>query len=128
MDEGRDPVSDRIIGARLLPNRWVARKPPNIYWNGIRTYHIFDQNSMTIPDMVKLSIIMRSQEKPDNLGNRRDDAEEGEKDDRDAGRGDAIRFFDLPEQSDSEWRIHPDMKLLPLGFYIKMEKRNTIVK
>ena len=111
VDEGRDPISDRIIGARLLPNRWVARKPSNIYWNGIRTYHIFEQNSMTIPDMVKLSIIMRSQEKPDNLGNRRDDAEEGEKDDRDAGRGDAIRFFDLPEQADSEWRSHPDMKL-----------------
>ena len=111
VDEGRDPISDRIIGARLLPHRWVARKPSNIYWNGIRTYHIFEQNSMTIPDMVKLSVIIRSQEKPDNLGNRRDDAEEGEKDDSDAGRGDAIRFFDLPEQSDSEWRIHPDMKL-----------------
>ena len=111
VDEGRDPISDRIIGARRLPNRWVARKPSNIYWNGIRTYHIFEQNSMSIPDMVKLSVIMRSQEKPGNLGNRRDDAEEGEKDDSDAGRGDAIRFFDLPEQENSEWRSHPDMKL-----------------
>ena len=93
-----------IIGARVLLKNWVARKPSNIYWNGIRTYHIFEQENMTIPDMVRLSILVRAQEKPEKLGNRRDDVKEGEKDDKDAGRGDAVRFFDLPLMENIDWR------------------------
>ena len=59
---------------------------------------------MTIPEMIRLSLYLRSQKKEENFGNRKDDAEEGEKDDRDAGRGDWIRFFDLPEQVDEQLR------------------------
>ena len=111
VDEGISPIGVGIIGARVLPQNWVARKPSNIYWNGIRTYHIFEQENMTIPDMVRLSVLMRSQAKPDKLGNRRDDAEEGEKDDSDAGRNDSIHFFDLPEMVDADWRSHLDIAL-----------------
>lgn len=25
-----------IIGARILPNKWVTRKPSSIYWNGLK--------------------------------------------------------------------------------------------
>ncbi len=111
IDEGINPIGVGIIGARVLPQNWVARKPSNIYWNGIRTYHIFEQENMTVPDMVKLSVLMRAQAKPEKLGNRRDDAEEGEKDDNDAGRGDSIRFFDLPEMKDVDWRRNLDIAL-----------------
>ena len=109
--QGIDPIGRGIIGARVLPKNWVARKPSNIYWNGIQTYHIFEQENMTIPDMVRLSVLVRAQGKPEKLGNRRDDAEEGEKDDKDAGRSDAIRFFDLPEMVDTDWRSRLDISL-----------------
>lgn len=109
--EGINPIGVGIIGARVLPKNWVARKPSNIYWNGIRTYHIFEQENMTVPDMVRLSVLMRAQAKPEKLGNRRDDAEEGEKDDNDAGRGDIIHFFDLPEMKDVDWRSNLDITL-----------------
>jgi hypothetical protein len=66
---------------------------------------------MTIPDMVRLSILVRTQNKPVKLGNRRDDAEEGDKDDKDAGRGESVRFFDLPEMKDDDWRSHLDIGL-----------------
>ena len=33
---------------------------------------------MAILDMVRLSVLVRAQEKPEKLGNRRDDAEEGD--------------------------------------------------
>ena len=111
LDEGREPLGTGIIGARVLPKNWVARKPSNIYWNGIRTYHIFEQENMTIPDMVRLSVLVRAQGKPEKLGNRRDDAEEGDKDDKDAGRGESIRFFDLPEMKGIDWRSHLDIGL-----------------
>ena len=111
VDEDIDPVGTGIIGARVLPKNWVARKPSNIYWNGIRTYHIFEQESMTIPDMVRLSVLVRTQSEPKKLGNRRDDAEEGDKDDKDAGRGETVHFFDLPEMQDTDWRSHLDIRL-----------------
>ena len=66
---------------------------------------------MSAANMVRLSVLMRSQAKPDKLGNRRDDAEEGDKDDKDAGRGESVRFFDLPEMKDTDWRSHLDIGL-----------------
>ena len=111
IDNGIPPVGGGIIGARVLPKNWVARKPSNIYWNGIRTYHIFEQENMTIPDMVRLSVLVRAQEKPEKLGNRRDDVKEGEKDDKDAGRGDAVRFFDLPLMENIDWRSRLNIAL-----------------
>ena len=36
-----DPKAEGVIGTRVLPNGWVARKPSDIYWNGIRTFGIF---------------------------------------------------------------------------------------
>ena len=106
-----NPIGVGIIGARVLPKRWVARKPSNIYWNGIRTYGISLQDSMSITDIVKLSVYYRQQDKEKNLGNRKDGAEEGDKDDRDAGRADAVRFFDLPEDIPENWRDSLDIEL-----------------
>lgn len=111
IDKEINPVGIGIIGARVLPRNWVSRKPSNIYWNGIRTYHLYEQENMTISDMVRLSVLLRAQGKAEKLGNRRDDAEEGEKDDKDAGRGEAIRFFDLPEMKNVDWRSNLDIGL-----------------
>ena len=38
------PGEDGIIGRRVLPQKWVARRPSSIYWNGIRTYGICTQD------------------------------------------------------------------------------------
>ena len=111
IDKEINPVGIGIIGARVLPRNWVSRKPSNIYWNGIRTYHLFEQENMPISDMVRLSVLLRAQGKSEKLGNRRDDAEEGEKDDKDAGRGEVIRFFDLPEMKNVDWRSNLDIGL-----------------
>ena len=35
-----DPKAEGVIGSRVLPKGWVARKPSDIYWNGIRTFCI----------------------------------------------------------------------------------------
>ncbi len=106
-----NPIGVGIIGARVLPKRWVARKPSNIYWNGIRTFGISLQDSMSITDIVKLSVYFRQQNKEKTLGNRRDDADEGDKDDRDAGRAEAVRFFELPEAVPDNWRDTLDIEL-----------------
>lgn len=100
-----------IIGARVLPRGWVARKPSNIYWNGIRTYGIFEQEYMSIPEMVKLSILLRKQNADASLGNRKDDADEGDKDDKNAGKDYAGRFFELPEDYCTQWRDDLSIRL-----------------
>ena len=100
-----------IIGARVLPRGWVARRPSSIYWNGIRTYGIFAQDDMSITEMVKLSIFLRKQENSMKLGNRKDDAEEGDKDDKNAGKEYAGRFFELPENHSEDWRENLSIEL-----------------
>ena len=37
-----DPKAEGVIGSRVLPKGWVARKPSDIYWNGIRTFMASD--------------------------------------------------------------------------------------
>lgn len=106
-----NPIQARIIGARILPHRWVARKPSDIYWNGIRTYHIFTQSAMSIADMVKLSVYIRTHEVGKKMGNRSDRNKEGEQDDRDAGGVESLRFFDLPVGSYKNWRDNLDINL-----------------
>ncbi len=91
-----NPNGAGIIGARVLPKGWVARKPSSIYWNGIRTFGIYTQDSLSIPEMVGISVRLRMQSKESALGNRIDNADEGEKDDLDTARAETIRFFDLP--------------------------------
>lgn len=100
-----------IIGARVLPGGWVARKPSAIYWNGIRTYGIFTQEDMSITELMKLSIFLRKQENAVKYGNRREEAEEGEQDDKNAGREYAGRFFELPEGHVEEWRDNLSIEL-----------------
>lgn len=100
-----------IIGARVLPRGWVARKPSNIYWNGIRTYSIFTQDDMSIAELIKLSVFLRKQESAVKLGNRKDEADEGEKDDKNAGKEYAGHFFNLPEGHAEDWRENLSIEL-----------------
>lgn len=97
------PGEDGIIGKRVLPDRWVARKPSNIYWNGIRAYGICRQN-LTMPELLRESAALRSQRRSASLGNRGDDDPDSERDDLDAGGGTAMQFFSVPDDYYSDWR------------------------
>lgn len=80
-----DPKAEGVIGSRVLPKGWVARKPSDIYWNGIRTFGIFCDCGLSIPEYVSLAVKLKEQKSVSRLGNRNDDAEENDKDDSDAG-------------------------------------------
>ena len=105
-----DSKAEGVIGTRVLPKGWVARKPSDIYWNGIRTYGIFCDYGLSISEYVSLATKLREEKKVSRFGNRNDDAEENEKDDSDAGDIGNIRFWNLPIYHD-DWRDNLTIEL-----------------
>ena len=104
------PGEDGIIGRRVLPRGWVARKPSSIYWNGIRTYGICTQD-LTIPELLKASIILQAQKKSTALGNKGDDTTDSERDDADAGKDVATQLFSVPDDYYADWRTNLSIHL-----------------
>ena len=87
-----------VIGATVLP-KWVVRPPSTIYWNGLRTLGIFNGGllqNMTISEYFRLAIKLRDEKKASSLGNRKEEAEENDKDDADAGDFRFRNFWQLP--------------------------------
>ena len=105
-----NPKAEGVIGTRVLPKGWVARKPSDIYWNGIRTYGIFCDYGLSIPEYVSLAMKLNTQKSSAKLGNRNDDAEENEKDDSDAGDIMNVNFWNLPIYYDN-WRDNLTIEL-----------------
>lgn len=105
-----NPKAEGIIGTRVLPKGWVARKPSDIYWNGIRTYGIFCDYGLSIPEYVSLAVKLNTQKSSAKLGNRNDEAEENEKDDSDAGDIMNVSFWNLPIYHDN-WRDNLTIEL-----------------
>lgn len=97
------PKPDGVIGERVLPRGWVARKPSDIYWNGIRTYKIFCNDGISVSEYIPLAIRFCEQKSVSRIGNRNDDAEESDRDDSDAGDNGNIRLWNLPIYHD-DWR------------------------
>lgn len=104
------PGEKSIIGSRVLPQSWVARKPSSIYWNGIRTYSICTQD-LTIPELLKASVFLQAQKKNSALGNKGDATSESERDDADAGRDLATQFFSVPDDYYTDWRTNLSIHL-----------------
>ena len=105
-----NPKAEGVIGTRVLPKGWVARKPSDIYWNGIRTYVIFCDYGLSIPEYVSLAMKLNTQKSSAKLGNRNDEAEENEKDDSDAGDIMNVNFWNLPIYYDN-WRDNLTIEL-----------------
>lgn len=82
----------------------------DIYWNGIRTFGIFCDYGLSIPEYVSLAVKLKEQKSVSRLGNRNDDAEENDKDDSDAGDIGNIRFWNLPIYHD-DWRDNLTIEL-----------------
>lgn len=97
------PGEEGIIGRRVLPNSWVARKPSDIYWNGIRRYGICTQD-LTIPDLLKASLALKAQQPATGIGNSGDAATDEKGDDADAGREIVAQLFSVPDDYYSNWR------------------------
>ena len=98
-----DEKAEGIIGTRVLPKKWVSRKPSDIYWNGIRAYGIFRQGNLSISQYISQAIKLKEQKAMIKQGNRNDDGEENDRDDSDAGDISNIRFWDLPAYN-VNWR------------------------
>lgn len=105
-----NPKAEGVVGTRVLPKGWVARKPSDIYWNGIRTYGIFCDYGLSIPEYVSLATKLNTQKSSAKLGNRNDEAEENEKDDSDAGDIMNVSFWNLPIYHD-DWRDNLTIEL-----------------
>lgn len=120
------PGEEGIIGRRVLPRNWVARKPSNIYWNGIRTYGICTQN-LTIPELLRASLMLQAQKHSAVLGNKGDDDSDSERDDSDAGRDIATQLFAVPDDYYSDWRSDLSIHLTgsEAAFLRKMIEANT---
>lgn len=106
MREGKQS-SDGIIGATLA-DRWVIRKPYNIYWNGLKTFGILKQN-VSLYDIARYYEELKR--KTDNTikGKAMEDDTENSGDDIDAGTDRRISFWNLPEHSN--WRDNLDIEL-----------------
>lgn len=118
------PGEDGIIGRRVLPNGWVARKPSDIYWNGIRTYGICTQD-LTIPDLLKVSLALKAQQPAVGIGNPGDAATDEKGDDADAGREIAAQLFSVPDDYYSDWRSALSVRLTKSEAVFLREKIET---
>ena len=87
------PGEEGIIGRRVLPNGWVARKPSDIYWNGIRTYGICTQESDDSGPFGSFLLSLRPNRPRTCHWNSGDAAADEKGDDADAGREIAAQLF-----------------------------------
>ena len=109
----RNSDGQGIIGATVLP-KWVVRTPSTIYWNGIRTLGIFNTGqlqNMTISEYFRMAIKLREEKKASALGNRKEEAEENNKDDIDAGDFLFRNFWQLPYVKN--WKDSLSINLTP---------------
>ena len=102
-----------VIGATVLP-KWVVRSPSTIYWNGLRTLRIFNAGllqNISISEYFRLAIKLREDKKASKLGNRKEEAEENNKDDADAGDFLFRNFWHLPYIKN--WKDELSINLTP---------------
>ena len=108
-----DPDTDGLIGGvTLARNAWVKRPPSEIYWSGLKQYGIYNGTQTIREYLHAMCIIKRRKKAVSALGNRNDDAEEGETDDRNADSLFKYRFWDIPTYEEN-WFDSLNMKLTP---------------
>lgn len=101
-----------IIGNTNLPGKFVLRKPSNIYWSGIKTYGIVGSDQdLSIQNVIATGIYLKKDAASANVGNRNDKAEEGEKDDLNAGKERGTLLLKLPSSHKKDWRNNLHIEL-----------------
>ncbi len=110
LSNGND--TEGVIGGRsLIQSKWVKRSPSDIYWAGLRNYGIFIGGNLSLTEYVRAACAIKSQKSVlTQLGNRNDQAEENEKDDKDAGEVFHRQFWKIPTYR-SNWMQNLDIRL-----------------
>ncbi len=103
--------TDGIIGSRSLgQGRWVKRTPANVYWAGLRNYGIFTGGTLSLAEYVRAMCALKNQKSSlKNLGNR-NDTEDSDGDDRDAGDLFRMQFWHIPTY-EPNWEEELSIKL-----------------
>ena len=97
--------TEGLIGNRTLQqNRWVKRTPASIYWAGLRNYGIFKGGNLSLTEYVRALCAMKGQKATlAKLGNRNDNNEDRDADDKDAGDLFRMQFWNIPTYS-QDWK------------------------
>ena len=101
-----------VVGKRSLASgNWVKRTPADIYWAGLRQYGIFAGGNISLSEYIRAMCALKNQKDTlRKLGNRRDDADEGERDDTGAGDIRKYQFWNIPTYK-KEWFSSLQMEL-----------------
>ena len=110
IDAGED--TDGIIGSRsLAQGKWVKRTPADIYWAGLRNYGIFTGGTLSLSEYVRAMCALKNQKATiAKLGNRNDNADADEGDDKDAGELFRMQFWKIPTYQE-KWMEDISIKL-----------------
>lgn len=108
---GNGGDTDGIIGSRSLgQGKWVKRTPADIYWAGLRNYGIFTGGTLSLAEYVRAMCALKNQKATlTKLGNR-NDSEESESDDKDAGGLFRVQFWHIPTYT-PDWEEELSIKL-----------------
>ena len=101
-----------IVGGRSLQNhRWVKRTPSEIYWSGLRQYHIFSFGNWTLTEYLRSSAAYKKRKATlKDLRSKNDRSEKDDWDDKDAGNSGHIQFWNIPTYT-ANWKQTLEMKL-----------------
>ena len=101
-----------VIGkVTLQQGRWVKRTPASIYWAGLRQYGIFTGGNLSLTEYVRAMCALKIQKETAlKLGNRHDNSENRDTDDRNAGEHFRMRFWQIPTYT-SDWKKDLDIAL-----------------
>ncbi len=103
--------TDGIIGSRSLgQGKWVKRTPADIYWAGLRNYGIFTGGTLSLSEYIRAICALKNQKANlAKLGNR-NDVEEDDGDDKDAGELFRMQFWHIPTYN-PDWEETLNIKL-----------------
>lgn len=98
-----NPNEIGLIGGRSLAGgRWVKRTPADIYWAGLRSFDIFRGGNLSLSEYAKKVCFEKGQKANlKRLGNRNDNAEEHEIDDKRAGDLKSYHYWNVPTYSEN---------------------------
>lgn len=104
----QNPDEPGLIGRTVLPRGWVARKPSDIYWNGIRELEIYKGNC-SFSEYISGELAFCAA-KNKGLGKKRSD-EDGSGDDEDFGNSSPMGKLDMSSLYSENWMASLKMEL-----------------